>query len=261
MNPNGKVVIVTGASSGIGAAAAQAFAAAGAKVVLAARSADKLQALAAQIPGETLVVPTDVSDAAAVQNLVERTVERFGGIDIVLNNAGVGLAAPVADISVEDLQRAFAVDVYGPILLTQAALPYLRQRERGQLIYVSSVVGWRSLPFLGGYAAAKSALDRLVEALRTELRGSSIAVTLVRPGTTDTAFTESRLGQGSERRQMKTAAATPAQVARTIVRAAEREPREAYVTFGDFARVWLALLFPGITDRTLAGSFTWDEKR
>ncbi|HEX9374270.1 MAG TPA: SDR family NAD(P)-dependent oxidoreductase [Roseiflexaceae bacterium] len=173
MNPSDKTVIITGASAGIGAATARVFAAAGANVVLAARDATKLEALARGLAGRALVIPTDVADRAAVAALVEQTVAMLGGVDIVINNAGVGLAAPVADLSLEDFQRALSVDLFGPLALTQAALPHMRRRGRGQLIYVSSVVGLRALPYLGGYAAAKAALDRLTESLRVELRGTA----------------------------------------------------------------------------------------
>ncbi len=188
-------MIITGASAGIGAAAARAFAGAGARVVLAARDAAQLEAVARGLAGPALVVPTDVADRAAVDALVARAVDAYGGIDIVVNNAGVGLAAPVAQLALEDFQRALDVDLFGPLALTQAALPYLRQRGRGQLIYISSVDGLRALPYLGGYAAAKAALDRLVESLRMELRGSGVAVTLVRPGPPVPALRRAAWGQ------------------------------------------------------------------
>jgi short-subunit dehydrogenase len=257
MNPTGKSVIITGASAGIGAATARVFAAAGADVVLAARDATKLEALARGLAGRALAVPTDVADRAAVAALVEQTVAAFGGVDIVINNAGVGLAAPVADLSFEDFQRALSVDLFGPLALTQAALPHMRRRGRGQLIYVSSVVGLRALPYLGGYAAAKAALDRLTESLRVELRGSGVSVTLVRPGTTSTSFARHRLGGGSERRRAQPRAATPERVAQAILRAALREPRVAYVSWADRLRVLSGLLLPRVTDWLLGRAFGW----
>src|SRR5438552_18414873 len=104
MDPTGKSVIITGASAGIGAATARVYGAAGANVVLAARHATKLEGLARGLAGRALVVPTDVADRAAVAALVEQTVAAFGGVDIVINNAGVGLAAPVAELAIEDFQ-------------------------------------------------------------------------------------------------------------------------------------------------------------
>jgi serine 3-dehydrogenase (NADP+) len=256
MHPADKTVIITGASSGIGAATAQAFAAAGANVVLAARDEARLAAVADTIAGRALVVPTDVSDRRAVERLVAETVAAFGGIDIVINNAGVGLAAPVAEMSANDFEQALAVDLLGPLALTQAALPHM-QREGGQLIYVSSVVGLRALPYLGGYAAAKAALDRLTEALRVELRGSGITVTLMRPGATRTGYSQNRLGSGRERRRVNARAATPEQVARAILKAAVREPRVAYVSLADRLTLAFSLLAPQLTDWMLGRAFEW----
>ncbi len=259
MNPTNKTVIITGASAGIGAATARAFAGAGAHVVLAARDGARLEEVARGLTGRHLVVPTDVSDAQAVEALVARTVEAFGGVDIVINNAGVGLAAPVATLKAEDFHRALAVNLLGPLALTQAALPHMRGRGRGQSIYISSVVGLRALPYLGGYAAAKAALDRLTEALRVELRGSGVAVTLVRPGTTSTGFSQRRLGSGHERRRVSARAASPEQVAQAILRAAIHEPRVAYVSWSDRLTVLASLLAPRLADWLLGRSFGWEE--
>jgi short-subunit dehydrogenase len=258
MNPRGKTVIITGASAGIGAATARAFANTGAGVVLAARDEARLSEVARGLPGRPLVVPTDIADRAAVERLVAETAAARGGVDIVINNAGVGLAAPVAELKEQDFRRALAVDVFGPLWLTQAALPHMRARGRGQLIFVSSVVGLRALPYLGGYAAAKAALDRLTESLRVELRGSGVAVTLIRPGTTRTGFSERRLGSGREKRRVSTRAATPEQVAQTILRAAVREPRVAYVSLTDRLRVLLSLLAPRLADWALGRAFRWE---
>ena len=150
MQPAGKTVIITGASAGIGAATARAFAAAGANVVLAARDEARLAAVAGGLSSRALVVPTDIAEPAAIERLLNKTIAAFGGVDIVINNAGVGLAAPVAELQAQDFERAIAVDVLGPLALTQAALPHMRKRGSGQLMYVSSVVGLRALPYLGG---------------------------------------------------------------------------------------------------------------
>jgi short-subunit dehydrogenase len=256
MHPADKTVIITGASSGIGAATAHVFAAAGANVVLAARDEARLAAVADKVAGRTLVVPTDVGDREAIERLVAKTVATFGGIDMVINNAGVGLVAPVAELRAHDFERALAVDLFGPLALTQAALPHMR-RDGGQLIYVSSVVGLRALPYLGGYAAAKAALDRLTEALRVELRDSGITITLVRPSSTQTGFAQNRLGSGHERRHVSARAATPEQVARAILKAAVREPRVAYISWADRLTVAFSLLAPTLTDWMLGRAFEW----
>lgn len=253
----GKTVIITGASAGIGAATARAFARAGARTVLAARDAARLEALRRELPGQHLAVATDVTQRAQIEALVAQAVAAFGRLDVVVSNAGVGLAGPVAELRPDDLEQALAVNLFGPLALAQASLPSL-QRQGGRLIFVSSVVGLRALPYLGGYAAAKAALDRLTESLRVELRGTGVSVTLVRPGTTRTSFSSHRLGHGRERRSAGTRAATPEQVAEAIVRAARRGPRIAYVTRIDQLVAWAGLLLPGLTDRLLARSFAWD---
>ncbi|HEU5013828.1 MAG TPA: SDR family NAD(P)-dependent oxidoreductase, partial [Roseiflexaceae bacterium] len=237
MNVTNKIVIITGASSGIGAATARSFAHAGARVVLAARDESKLHEVATGLPNNPLIVPTDVSDHDAAIALVERTVRECGAVDILVNNAGVGLAAPVAEMRREDLERAMAVNVYGPLALTQAVLPHMRARGSGQIIFVSSVVGMRALPYLSGYAATKAALDRLVESLRVELRGSGIAVTLVRPGTTRTSFSARRIGGGHEKRRFKGGGVPSERVAEVILEAARKQPRVAYVKWSDRMQV------------------------
>lgn len=257
MDPAGKVVLITGASSGIGLAAARAFAAAGAQVVLAARDAERLAVAARAIPG-ALGIATDVADPVQVAHLVEQAVAERGGLDIIISNAGIGLAAPVAELRLADLRTAMAVNVEGPLNLVQAALPHLRRRGRSQIIMVSSVVGLRALPYLGGYAAAKAALDRLTESLRVELRGTGVAITLVRPGTTDTGFSARRLGSGQERRAVQRRGASPERVAAVIVNAARREPRVAYVSWRDRLTVLAGLLAPRLTDRLLARTFSWE---
>jgi short-subunit dehydrogenase len=259
VDPRDRVVLITGASSGIGAATARLFAHNGAKLVLAARSADKLHNLAASLPTQALVVPCDVSQREAVNKLIETTIEHYQRIDILINNAGVGLAGPIAALDPSDLERAFAVDLFGPLYAIQAALPHMQGQGAGQIINVSSVVALRALPYLGGYAAAKAALERLTEALRTELYGGPIAVSLVRPGTTQTSFSSQRLGSGNEQRKVANKGVSPDVVAQTILRTARRQPLVSYVTWRDRLQVLLAGLAPGLTDRLLARSFSWQQ--
>jgi short-subunit dehydrogenase len=258
MDPRDKVVIITGASAGIGAATARVFASAGARLVLAARSREPLERLAAALPGRPLVVPTDVSDPAQCRALVAAALDAHGRLDILINNAGVGLAGPVAALDPADLQRALAVDLLGPLHLIGAALPPMRAQGRGQIINVSSVLAAQPLPYLGGYAAAKAALERLSEALRMELQGSGVAVSVVRPGTTRTAFSANRLGSGSERRRVAPAGVPPEAVARCILRAARREPRRAYVRLADRLALWAAALLPGPVERALGRAIGWE---
>ncbi|MCS6841101.1 MAG: SDR family oxidoreductase [Roseiflexus sp.] len=257
MDPAGKVVIITGASSGIGAATARALAGVGAHVVLTARDAARLNDLACQLSGRVMAFPANVADPTEMQRLVAEVIKVYQRIDVVINNAGVGLASPVAQLQPTDLRAALDVNLFGPLYLTQAALPHMQRVRRGQILFVSSVVGLRALPYAGGYAATKAALDRLSEALRVELRGSGITVTLVRPGTTRTAFNAHRLGVHGDVRRFNPPGIAPERVAETIVRAIRREPRVAYVTWSDRLAVGMALLLPGLADRLLARLFVW----
>jgi short-subunit dehydrogenase len=259
MNPEGKTVLITGASSGIGAAAARTFAEAGAHVVLAARTAEALNELAASLPGQPLVQPTDMSDAAQVNALIARTLAERDRLDILINNAGIGLRGPLATLDPADLERILAVDVFGPLYATQAAIPAMRQQGRGQIINVSSVLGVLPLPGVGGYAAAKAMLESLSATLRMELHGSGIAVTTLRPSTTRTPFASRRLGQGRERWRPR--GVPPEAVARALLRAAHAEPRIAYVTIGDRLQLLLATLAPALTERVFARLVAWEDER
>jgi short-subunit dehydrogenase len=258
MNPHNRVVIITGASAGIGAATARAFAGAGARVVLAARSAEALGRLAATLPGSPVVISTDVSDPAQCRALIDGAAAACGRVDILINNAGVGLAGPVADLDAGDLERAMAVDLLGPLRLAQAVIPLMRRQGRGQIINVSSVLAAQTLPYLGGYAAAKAALERVSEALRMELRGSGVAVSVLRPGTTRTEFSQRRLGRGSERRRVAPRGVPPEAVALALLRVARREPRLAYVTLGDRLALIAARIAPGVVESVLSRMIAWE---
>jgi len=189
---DGRVAIITGASSGIGRATALAFARGGATTVLASRSAEKLERVAAEIRGfnpQVLVLPTDVSVREQVQHLVDRTVEEFGRIDILFNNAGNAYVGPVDDGRfVDDLNNMLAVSFYGVVYGTQAVLPVMKRQSTGHIINMSSVVGRKAFPHFGGYSITMHAISAFTDALRQELRGTGIAVTCVHPALTQTAM-------------------------------------------------------------------------
>lgn len=189
---DGKVAIITGASSGIGRASALAFAREGATTVLASRSAEKLERVAEEIRGfnpEVLVVPTDVSVREQVQHLVDRTVKEFERIDILFNNAGNAYVGPLdAGRFVDDLDNMLAVSFYGAIYGTQAVLPVMKRQGTGHIVNMSSVVGRKAFPHFGGYSITMHAISAFTDALRQELRGTGIAVTSVHPALTQTAM-------------------------------------------------------------------------
>ena len=196
-----KVVIVTGASSGIGAATARLAAERGAKVVLAARRADRIQALAAELP-DALAVTTDMRDPAQITRLVDATLERYGRVDVLVNNAGQGLHLPVEQVRLETLRSVMELNVYGPLLAMQAVIPAMRKQGGGAIVNVSSMTSRMVLPGVGSYAATKSALNMLSQVARKELEPDGIVVSTVYPAVTATEFHQSlaaggRVGGGS----------------------------------------------------------------
>jgi NAD(P)-dependent dehydrogenase (short-subunit alcohol dehydrogenase family) len=184
-----RVAVVTGGSRGIGFAIARGFAAVGARVVVASRKAEACERAAAVLlegGAEALAVPTHVGDLEQVAALVERTVERFGSLDIVVNNAANALAQPVGSITPEALERSHATNLRGPLFLVQEALPSLRASRRGAVINVISAGVFMHSGGLALYASAKSGLLALTRAMAAELAADGIRVNALAPGTVDT---------------------------------------------------------------------------
>lgn len=248
----GKVAIVTGASSGIGEATARTLAGRGAAVVLAARAEEKLLFLEREITAagdRALAVRTDVADGASVGAMVERAAGEFGSLDILVNNAGLGLSGRVEDLRAEDLRYLFEVNLLGPLRCVQAVLPHMPRG--GHIINVSSLVGKRAIPKVGGYCATKFALNAISDALRVEVADRGVTVTTVYPGTTRTAFRENSRRTTDEKRGWRPRGVTPERVAEKIARAAERGGRDVYVRLPDRLFVAGMALLPGLADRLL----------
>jgi hypothetical protein len=185
----GRTFLVTGASSGIGRETALAFAAAGANVVLVARRAKVLAKVATEarkLGAATLVAAADVTQPAAVTGCFRKAVKRFGAVDIAVNNAGVMIPAKVVDLRTADLQRMLDVNLIGALHVMQEAVKVMRRQGHGHIVNVGSLAGRRGFSPLGGYCATKFALVGLTEALRTELVGERVGVSLVLPGVIDT---------------------------------------------------------------------------
>ncbi|MGP0109786.1 MAG: SDR family oxidoreductase [Acidimicrobiales bacterium] len=188
------VCIVTGASSGIGAATARRLSGLGARVVLAARRTERLEALAAELPG-SLAVTTDVTVAEQVHRLVDRTVDAYGRVDALVNNAGQGLHVPLEELDPADLRAVFELNVVAPLVGMQAVLPVMRAGSGGAVVNVSSATSLRVFPGLGGYSATKAALNMLSQVGRLELADAGVTVSVVYPSVTATEF-HSRLRAG-----------------------------------------------------------------
>jgi clavulanate-9-aldehyde reductase len=195
----GKTAIVTGASSGIGEATARLLASAGCNVVLAARREDRLNALAAELGEGALATPTDVTDPAACAALVARAVERFGSLEILVNNAGLGLYGSVVEGDPEDWRKMFGVNVLGVLYTTRAAVRHMLARGSGDVVFVSSLAG-RRVPAADGtvYAATKYAITAVAEGLRMDVHDRGIRVINVEPGLVRTEFPENSYPDAEE---------------------------------------------------------------
>ena len=183
-------VILTGASMGVGAATARAFAARGANLVLIARGQDKLQALADDLDlgDRVMVAPLDVTDIAAFGKLLARADEVFGSVDVLVNNAGFHARGKVESVSAEDIGRMIDVNLKAPLMATRMVLPYLRQSKHPAVINVASLAGRTPVPGSATYSATKFGLRAFGLALAEELRGGSIKIASVSPGPIDTGF-------------------------------------------------------------------------
>jgi short-subunit dehydrogenase len=257
-----RVAIVTGASSGIGAATARALAQQRAHVVLAARRQEQIDALAAELADayavRTLAISTDMSRSEEIVRLVDRTVAAFGRVDILVNNAGLGLQGDVADLDAADLRYLFDVNVFGAVQAMQAVIPPMRRQHSGVIVNISSILGKVVVPSLGmvgssaGYTASKYALNAFSAAARMELRSAGIHVVTVLPGVTASEFNQHFLVTDREqpRRVRRTGSlmgvVSADRVAARIVRAIERREREVYITLKDRLFVLAATAAPGL---------------
>ncbi len=270
-----RVVIVTGASSGIGRDLALTFAKMGAKVALIARRKSLLESLADEITaagGDAFPLVADVTRRADVHDAIDRTVAHFGRIDILINSAGIAIPDRVETMSPADLERMMAVNLMGTLHTMQAVLPSMRSAGTGSIVNIASLAGRRGMPPLGAYCATKFAVVGLTEALRVELFGSGIRVSLVMPGVIDTPMVH---GAGSTHsadqskdpfKLMPDAIpAMPTQwVTWAVIAAVVFGLAEVDVPPGAVLMEKIAALFPGLTDAVLAlGArlFDWATRR
>jgi NADP-dependent 3-hydroxy acid dehydrogenase YdfG len=194
LNISGKVVVITGASSGLGEATARHLAERGATVVLGARRAERLDALVDEIArtgGKAAAIVTDVTDAAQVQALVDAAVEKFGRIDVILNNAGVMPHSPLERRKIDDWNRTIDINIKGVLYGIAAALPHMQRQKSGHIINVSSVAGHSVGPGGAVYSATKTAVRVISEGLRQEVKPWNLRTTIISPGAVATELANS----------------------------------------------------------------------
>jgi dehydrogenase/reductase SDR family member 7B len=253
----GKSVLVTGASAGIGRALGLALGRAGAHVGLIARREERLRALVDEIgpAGRATVLVGDVSDEEFVAEAIRTLVAEAGGLDLVINNAGISMNGLFEETETSVFQRMMDVNYFGSLYCARHAMTHLEQ-SRGSLVFISSIVGKRGFPTRSGYAASKFAVHGLFECLRVEWADKGIHVGIVAPGYTDTEIRQEALGPDGQPRRV--AGQTSGDVmsaedaADAILRTAARRRREVVLTGGGNVMVWLNKLAPRIADRLAA---------
>lgn len=262
MDIKGKVVVITGASSGIGLALAESFAAAGAKLVLAARNLAKLQEIAANLKlkyaSEVIAVGVDVSKEMQCQNLMDQTVKNFGQIDVLINNAGISMRAIFEEVDLKVLSEVMDINFWGTVFCTKHALPALL-KSKGVIVGVSSIAGYKGLPGRTGYSASKFAMQGFLESVRVENLYKGLSVLIACPGFTasnirSVARSKDGLPQGESPMNEKNIM-QPEQVAQAILRAVEQRKRTLVLTSQGKFTVWLAKHFPALADRLIFNHF------
>lgn len=254
MRIHGKVVLITGASEGIGAACAAAFRKRGARLSLIARSAQKLRDAGGS---DAVITPGDLTAPEVREAAVNATLDRFGVIDILINNAGMGLYDPAWSAPLSDVRRLFELNFFAPLALTQLVAPHMRARSSGVVVNISSIAGKVTLPWLTVYSASKYALGSLTDGLRMELKKDGIHTITVCPNYVKTGFQDHALGgappPGIARR--KQFAITPAECAEAIAHGVERGARTVMAPRLGWLFVVAERLFPSLVDAQLAAIF------
>ena len=248
-----KVVAITGGSDGIGKALVDACIAEGAKVATCARNYDKLYSLQLQHANVMLhTITCDVSNEADCKRFIESTIKTFGGIDILINNAGISMRALFNDADIEVIKKVMDVNFFGSVYCTKYALPSILERK-GTVVGVSSIAGYRGLPGRAAYSASKFALQGWLEAIRTELLHTGVHVMWVCPGFTTSNIRNAALNSKGESQgespldESKLMSAE--ECARIILNAIEKRKRSVVMTFTGKRTVLLNKFFPGFTDK------------
>jgi short-subunit dehydrogenase len=251
MRIDGKVVLITGASQGIGAACATEFARAGARLSLTARSEEGLQKAA---PPDALITTGDLTSDETRQRVVDRTLERFGTIDVLINNAGAGLYGPSWKAPLDDVRWLMELNFFAPLALTQLVVTQMRSRRSGMIVNVGSIAGKVALPWMTVYSVSKFALGSLTESMRAELRRDGIRSMIVCPGYVRTDFQRHARGGGPPESVIRGRrfAITPEECATAIRRGVERDARTVVTPRAGWLLVAAMRLFPSLVEARLA---------
>ncbi len=250
MRLDGKVVLITGGSEGIGAACAAEFARHGAKLSLTARSGEGLR----KAGPDALVTPGDLTREETRRAVVERTLERYGAIDVLVNNAGIGSYLPSWSAPLEEARRLMELNYFALLDMTRLVAPHMRARRSGVIVNVSSIGGKIPLPWSPLYSATKYAVNALTECLRVELRRDGVRTMLVCPGYVKTGFQNNTLfGQAPPGViRARRFAISAAECAAAVRRGLEREARTVVTPRSAWILVALARLFPGLVEARMA---------
>jgi len=251
MRIDGKVVLITGASEGIGAACAREFAASGAKLSLTARSEEGLRIAGGP---DALVTAGDVTSEDTRRRVVERTMERFGAIDILINNAGIGTYAPSWEMPMADARYLMELNFFAPLGMTQLVAPHMRARRSGMIVNVGSIAGKVPLPWMSIYTVSKYALGALTDCQRMELKRDGIQTLVVCPGYVKTNFQKNvKYGKTPERVQKARSNAITAETcARALRHGVERDARTVVTPRIGWFFVIAMRLFPSLVESKMA---------
>ena len=259
--PNKPVILVTGASSGIGEAVARLFAQEGYRVSMAARRLDRLNALADEIDPEgeqALAVRADITEYEDIQHMIAKTLERYGQIDVLVNNAGFGRIKWLDELDpIEDIQAQIQTNLIGTVLVTREIIPHMIERRSGHIINMGSMGGLVASPTYTIYSASKYGLRGFTEALRREVGVYGIQVSGIYPGAVKTEFKQHA---GIYRKTGQTTPASlllePGEVARAVLNVVRRPRRELIIPWQMRFTIWMNFLFPGIVDWIVESRFT-----
>lgn len=259
--PDQPVLLVTGASSGIGAASARLFSQAGYRVSMAARRLERLEAIAEEIEdqgGQALPVQADLAEFEDIKSMAAATINHFGQVDVLINNAGFGRLKWLEELDpAADIQAQLQINLIATILVTREFLPHMIERRSGHIFNMASLGGYIATPTYTAYSASKFGLRGFTEALRREVGVYGIHVTGVYPGSVNTEF---RQHAGIERKTGQTTPAAlrlePEQVAQAMLKIVNHPRREVILPWMMRITVWLNILFPGISDLIIERRFT-----